>query len=257
MMRRSIVFAVLTAMSLLCPAAQAAGISVITDSGELSSFTLQNTGVSGGVSTLTLTLTDPTHEVLTTVNGAVVNIPASFTSSITLDVTTLGGGLYSISCATYSKTFGTGGTSSEAVLTANVITGFTFGDFFDLTGHVTGVTSDNLPGYSFSPFLGGNSVNNIALTATRYVGAPHMAGVIATSGASATGERCVLRKLRSRAGLAHLAGHWSQRVYCYPPHVQASPDRLIGTQFAHLAIFPRRRPSLSRQAPGVGSRSFG
>jgi len=193
MKRQSILFAAaLAAMSLLCPAARAAGIGVSTDSGDVGGFNLTNMGVSGGVSTLDLTLIASTSATLETVNGNAVSVPAAFTSPIVLDMTSLGGGMYSITGSNYIKTFGTGGSSSEAVLTANLTNGLappSLSTFLNLTGVVTGVTTDNLPGYSFALFASGGGGDNVTLTATNFSGgASSFATVISTPGARAIGS---------------------------------------------------------------------
>jgi hypothetical protein len=183
--------AVALAAILMCPGVQAAGIPVETDSGTLGGFTLTNAGISGGVTTLTLTLLNPASESLQTINGVAqggAGIPAAFEAPITLLVTPTGGGNYSItlSPATYTKTFGTG--SSSAELTYNLTAGVTpLANFFNLTGLVTSMVTDALPGFTFAPFNAGG-INNITLTATSFMGANSFASVISTVGASATGS---------------------------------------------------------------------
>jgi hypothetical protein len=204
--RRSILFAAaLTAMSLLCPATQAAGISVFTDSGTLGAFTLTNAGIApNGVATLSLKLLSPTAETLETVNGALVMLPAAFTSPITLAVTPLGFGAYSIAGATYTKTFGTG--AASAMLTANLTGGATaFANFFNLEGHVTAVGANALPGYTFAPFAAGTGIDNVTLTATNFTGGASSFGtVISTVGASATGSGAFSEAVPEPVSLAFL-----------------------------------------------------
>ena len=57
-----------------------------------------------------------------------------------------------------------------------------------MRGPVESVLTNGLPGFDFSPFAAGAGVNNFAMTATAFVGAMSVAGVISTVGASATGS---------------------------------------------------------------------
>jgi hypothetical protein len=175
-------------MSLLCPVAQAAGIPVNGDAGSLGMFQLTNTGISGGVSTLVLSLPTPGAEMITSINASPMIVPAAFQAPITLEVTSLGGGAYSIalSPATYTKTFGSGTATAE--LTYNLTAGqvVTVGNFsfFNLAGLVTSVVADALPGFTFAPFANGLGLEGITLVAE----GGSFAQVISTVGASMTGS---------------------------------------------------------------------
>jgi hypothetical protein len=185
---RSILFAAVGASGLFIPTARAAGINVVTDSGTVGAFTLTNTGISGGVATLSLSLIMPPTEALQTINGSSVSFPGMFTSPIMLEVTSLGGGSYSITSASYTKTFGTG--SAIASLTADITSGLTSGtSFFNLSGLVTSLVTDNLPGFTFINFANGTGKSDVTLTATSFSGgATSFASVVSMAGASATGS---------------------------------------------------------------------
>jgi hypothetical protein len=175
----------MAALSLFGSAARA-GTIVVNEAGNLGNFTLTNLGISGGVSTLSLLLR--TTQSVTEINGVDVSIPATFASPIKLEMTSLGGGMYSVttSPATYDKSFGSG--AASATLAYTLSTAVTPLDFFvNLKGPVESVLTNALPGFDFSPFATGAGVNNFALTATAFHGATSFAGVISTFGASATG----------------------------------------------------------------------
>jgi hypothetical protein len=188
MKRRSLVLAALVLVMSLAGSTAGAATIVTTDSGDLGSFTLTNTGITSGVSHLSLALTST--ESIETINGSPAVIPASFTTPITFNVTSTGGGTYSITMtSTPTKTFGT--SSSVATLSYDFTTGSTDTarpDFLNLAGFVTALTTDSLTGYSFAQFSPGTGLNNFTLTATNFSGATNLAGVLTTSGASATGS---------------------------------------------------------------------
>jgi hypothetical protein len=192
MKRRSLLFAaVLAIMSLASSTARAATL-VYTDSGDLGAFTLTNTGlISGTTYGLTLVLTTPGAENVVTINGVPTFEPATFMSPITLHATLVSPGDYDVSLipATYLKTFGSG--SAVASLTYNIKEGTTIAankDFLNLVGNVKSVVTNALPGYDFSPFMGGAGVHNMTLTATDFFGASTMDGVLTHPGAVAVGS---------------------------------------------------------------------
>lgn len=198
MTRRSVLFAVALAVMSLAGSAAPAGTLVLNDSGSLSGFTLTNLGISGGVTSLSLTLLDsgvPGAEHLETINGASVpndaNANANFAQPIMLSLTPLGGGTYSVSLSppTYTKEFGTGG--ATAILAYNLTTAVAptlLPKFLNLSGIVTSLIANSNPAYDFSQFAAGGS-NNFTLTATSFTGgASDFASVISTVGASATGS---------------------------------------------------------------------
>jgi hypothetical protein len=172
-------------MSLFGSAARASSV-VVNEAGSLGNFTLTNLGISGGVSTLSLMLR--TTQSLTEINGVDVSIPATFVTPITIELTPLGGGIYSAttSPATYDKTFGSGAASATLAYTFSTAVS-PLDDFLNMRGPVESVLTNALPGFDFSPFATGAGVNNFTMTATAFVGATSFAGVISTVGASATG----------------------------------------------------------------------
>jgi hypothetical protein len=178
-------------MSLASSTARAATL-VYTDSGDLGSFTLTNTGlISGTTYGLTLVLTTPGAENLVTINGVPTFEPASFMTPITLHATFVSPGDYDVSLvpATYLKTFGTG--PASASLTYDIKEGTTISvnkDFLNLVGNVTSVVTNALPGYDFTPFTVPGGIHNMTLTATDFIGASNMDGVLTHAGAVAAGS---------------------------------------------------------------------
>jgi hypothetical protein len=192
MKRRSLLFAaVLAVMSLASSTARAATL-VYTDSGNLGAFTLTNTGlISGKTYGLSLVLTTPGAENLVTINGVPTFEPASFMTPITLHATLVSPGDYDVSLvpATYLKTFGTA--PAVASLTYDLKEGTTIAankDFLNVVGDVTSVVTNALPGYDFSPFAVPGGIHNMTLTATDFLRAGSMDGVLTTPGAVAVGS---------------------------------------------------------------------
>jgi hypothetical protein len=136
---------------------------------------------------LTITLT---NVQLTTINGSAITPVAASLGNTTINVTstTFQSGVY-VYTATLStnKTFGTGGSGSEAILAYNVSSGYAQGSASSFSGDVTGVSSNNLAGYDFSPFNNGGGVVLTFNSSGSDIGAIiQSGGVIPTSG-TATG----------------------------------------------------------------------
>jgi len=169
----------------LASTAQAGGISVLSDSGNLNTFTLDNLG--GGDFTLSITAPD----TLTSINGAGVSIPATFdpvlafTASVSGSVVTV----TPTSPIPYTKTFGSG--TAIASLTYDLTIG-QIGTGINQNGLLLGgtiltVAPNALPGYDFSTLVGGT--HNFALTGQHYTGgAASIADVFAIAGSSVTGS---------------------------------------------------------------------
>jgi hypothetical protein len=193
MKRRSFLFAAaVAAMTVFGSAAQAANIVVNDDSGTLGTFTLTNIGIVGSTSTLQLDLTSPALQATNAINGVATVIPAAFSSPILLDVTPVGGGVYTVTSAEFLKTFGDVA-GSQAQLSFNITAAVTpLDNFLNLQGLVTAVVQNSLAfggdTYDFTPFATGLGTNSITLVGSSFGGASSFAGVIANVGAVATGS---------------------------------------------------------------------
>jgi len=194
--------ACVTAVLLGGSPAKAGTTAVTSDSGSLSTFTVTNEGVTGSgvgaVTTLKIVLTTPANESLADINGSPITpIAAAFTTTETLTLTNDGFGLYTVASGNYTKTFGSG---SVATLTYNLngnpiasggtLGGNSFDGTLNLSGTVTGVTANSLPGYDFSAFDNGLGVINLTLTGETFsgTGTHTFASVIATDGATVSGS---------------------------------------------------------------------
>jgi hypothetical protein len=190
MKRRSFLFAAaVAAMTVFGSAAQAANIVVNDDSGTLGTFTLTNIGIVGSTSTLQLDLTSPALQATNAINGVATVIPAAFSSPILLDVTPVGGGVYTVTSAEFLKTFGDVA-GSQAQLSFNITAAVTpLDNFLNLQGLVTAVVQNSLAfggdTYDFTPFATGLGTNFITLVTP---GPTSFASVIANVGASVTGN---------------------------------------------------------------------
>lgn len=160
--------------------AQAAGTPVVNDAGSLGVFTLTNNG--GG--SFTLSIVGPSS--LNVVNGTPIgSIPASFSATINFTANADGSGVTS---GDYTKTFGTApdaATLTYSLSSAQIGTGQNSNGLI-LSGLISAVDPNALPGWDFSGLVGGT--NTFVLTGTFYTGgASSIAGVFATAGASVTG----------------------------------------------------------------------
>jgi hypothetical protein len=199
MQRRSLALAAaLMVMSLVGSTARAGTTLVHTDAGVIGAVTIKNTGLvpmSGGSCcccdfALDISISTPTAENLTSINAVATVIPAAFMEPKSFIATLVSPGHYAITLVppTLTETFGTGAASAK--LAYDLTTGTTLADSTDLlhlAGSVTSVTSNALPGFDFSPFARGG-VQNITVTATTFIGATSMDGVLTTPGAVAVGS---------------------------------------------------------------------
>jgi hypothetical protein len=195
MKRRSVLFAVVALVAVSSFGSAAHATLVSSDSGSVGSFTLLNTGISGGVSHLELTFTSPASEALQTINGGSVSgIGALFTTPVSLDVTPNGANTYTVtSIGTTAKVFTDAASGTSAELEWNLSSASTTvnPNVLNLAGNVTSVTTNGLVNagttYDFSPFTNGSGSNKITLTATSFSGGiSSMASLIATAGGTAT-----------------------------------------------------------------------
>jgi hypothetical protein len=194
MKRRSLLFAaVLAVIGLAGSAAQAGRVVVSTDSGTIGGFTLTNTGISGGITTLVYTGTPNTTSFINTVNGSTVTPEVtSVQGPITLEVKQVGPESYDVTLVPPAYHQSVGPTGTQAELTFNAQTGVApaiLPNFFNVSGQILALIMNNDPTYDFSKFALGGS-QNITLTATSFTGAGvhSFAALISTPNATATGN---------------------------------------------------------------------
>ena len=191
MTRRSFFFAALAVAALSLGSAARAG-TVIADSGSVGTFSLTNIGVAGPTSTLSLAFIPPdgTSEHLDSVIDSSVHtglgIPALFDTPITLVLTSLGGGEYSVASPLIMKTYGTGVSTAQLMfnLTHGTVVQVGSLGFLNLTGLVTSLLNNALPGFDYSLFATGGGSNTLTLTTST----GSFVDVIKTFGASVTGS---------------------------------------------------------------------
>jgi hypothetical protein len=149
---------------LLGGAASKASTIVISDSGTVAGFTAVNLG--GG--SFLMTLTAPETE--TTINGLPVDIGALFVPSTLAFTATVSGENLTIVGGPYTKQFGATGADAKMAF------GLSAGEFGTgalshqsaLSGTISSVIDNSLPGFDFSGMLGGS--HTFALTATFFGG---------------------------------------------------------------------------------------
>jgi hypothetical protein len=168
------------AAMLIGSTAQAAGTPVLNDGGSVGVFTLTNNG--GG--SYTLSIAGPS--TLNIINGAPVgSIPASFSAAINFTANADGTG---VSSGDYTKTFGTApdaATLTYSLSSAQIGTGSN-GNGLLLSGLISAVDPNALPGWDFSSLIGGT--HSFALGGSFYTGgATTIAEVFATAGSSVSG----------------------------------------------------------------------
>jgi hypothetical protein len=168
---------------------------VVTDSGTINEFSFVNAGISGGTATINV-LTPSMVSAINTVNGVIVPPePARITgptSPFHFFVTPVG------NTGFFNVTLDEGVIKSvgakpgwQAVLPFNLSVGnvpASLPDFFNTSGHVTSVLSNNNPNYDFSNFSNGLGVINLTFTATSFTGATNFSDFFATPGATAVGN---------------------------------------------------------------------
>jgi hypothetical protein len=188
----SLFVAALVVISLAGSEAQAGRIVVQTDDGSIGGFTLTNTGISGGVTTLLYTGTPNPNSFVTHVNGDLLATPEPTEASptpITFTVTPVAGG-YNVSLVPPVYTQSVGATAgSQALLGFSLSTGNIFGpSIFNFEGKITSLMANNDPNFDFSSFaLGGSQF--ITLTGTTFGGgASNFTNLLTTVGGFATGS---------------------------------------------------------------------
>jgi hypothetical protein len=194
MKRRSVLFAAACAVMTLASSAAQAGTVVFSDSGSLGGFTMTNEGISGTTATILISKLPNAQSFINNVNGVVVpQEPVSVNGPVTLLVTPTGGEEYSLALSPPEYTKSVGGTAgSQAQLMFNQTLGVAptkLPSFFNSSGTVTSLVSNNNPTYDFSPFADGLGSINLTFTATTFTGGVHsFADLFSTKGATATGS---------------------------------------------------------------------
>ena len=133
-------------------------------------------------------------------------------------LTSLGGGEYSVSSPSIMKTFSSGSATAQLMFNLNhgtVVQAGSLG-FLNLTGMVTSLMNNALPGFDYSLFASGTGSNTLTLTTST----GSFSNVIANVGASLGGSGLLRR--RSRTHLDGLAGHRAERPFHVPPVCQAN-----------------------------------
>lgn len=181
----------LAAVLAMVTPALAAPILVNDDSGNIGSFTFTNEGVLGTTAVIGVGVPSVTSQ-MNTVNGAVIPPePAAVSTPLTLLVAPTGPGTYVTNIAGGSATKTIGGTlGQQAQLAFNLDTGSTplnQPDFFNSSGPILSLLSNNNPLYDFLNFAKGGIIN-MTFTATSFTGTTSFAGLFATPGASAIGN---------------------------------------------------------------------
>jgi hypothetical protein len=191
MLHRAFLFASALAIAGLAVSAAHAGTVVVgSDSGSLGLFRLTSESVAGNASTLKLEILGPTSTY--SINGNPVIIPMTWSSPLSLTFTDLGNGRYSVSSATFDKTYGESPdqtTLSYELTAAGATT--SLANFLNISGSVLGVLNNPLDyngtTYDFSPFAAGGTIN-FAFTGTNYSGGVSSFGaLLKTAGASVSG----------------------------------------------------------------------
>ena len=168
-----------------------AGQVVVTASGNIGEFEMTNTGISGSTATIQLSAPEITSQ-LNTVNGAFIPPELVMVNSpITLDVTQISPGVYSLGLVppNYTETIGAIA-GQQAELAFNLTSGATpaaLPNFFNASGAITLLLANANPLYDFADFAQGGDIN-FAFTATSFGGTSSFAGLFDTVGATAVGN---------------------------------------------------------------------
>ncbi len=173
--------------------AGAASITVFQDSGNVGAFTFTNTGFTSGTTAAITVAEQVSPSQMNTVNGAIIPPePISVTSPTVLLVTPTGGGQYTLHVTPEDPSKIIGGTlGQQARLTFNLTTGntpATLPNFFNASGPVLSLLTNQNPLYDFTPFSNGKGTINFTFTATSFTGTSNFAGLFSTPGAVATGN---------------------------------------------------------------------
>jgi hypothetical protein len=187
---RALILAMMLA-ALMAGTAQAASIAVLTDSGNLGEFSFTNTGIISGTATIAVAVPSLISTV-NTVNGAIIPPePIKVNTPLTLQVTPTGAGEYSLALPSgITKTVGAT-VGQQAILTFNLTRGDTpaaLPNFFNASGPVLALLTNQNPLYDFGAFANGLGKINFTFTATTFTGTASFAGLFSTVGASAVGN---------------------------------------------------------------------
>jgi hypothetical protein len=146
--------------------AEAGGILVLEDSG---GGTVDVHGTAAGADVTNF------NTMITEINGVAVSFLLTLD---TLHITDVGG----VITGTGVKTIGSPG--AQAILDFSITSGIVFGSHFNMDGVITGVVSNNLPGYDFSAFKNPGALITLAIdkTGTNYANIVNHTGTVAKSG---------------------------------------------------------------------------
>jgi hypothetical protein len=192
---RSICFAVtlMAAAVTSLGSAQAAGILVTTDSGNIGGFTATNEGVVGNTATILFAVPNETSQ-MNTVNGLFITPePTAVIGPLTLTVmvTAAGSENYNLALVPPTAVQTVGGTlGSQAIMDFNLQHGVApsvLPNFFNMSGLITSLVANLNPNLDFSNFAHGGD-QNITLTATSFTGATSFATFFQNVGATAVGN---------------------------------------------------------------------
>jgi len=173
--------------TLLFSGTVAKAVLVTSDAGSIASFKLTNLGAGS----FQLDLTGP--GALTAINGvapapaiaAAFTTPVLFTASVAgTTVTVTGGGA---GTKTFTDPAGGTATLSYALTGGDIGTGINKNGLI-LAGLISGIGSNAVAGYDFSPLVGGTHTWSLAGAIYSGIGVTSMASVFATTGATVTGS---------------------------------------------------------------------
>jgi hypothetical protein len=185
------IVAMMLIAALMAGTAQAASITVLTDSGNLGEFNFTNIGIISGTATIAVAVPSLISTV-NTINGAIIPPePIKATTPLTLQVTPTGAGEYTLALpAGITKTVGST-VGQQAILTFNLTRGDTpaaLPNFFNASGPVLALLANANPLYDFAAFGNGLGKINFTFTATTFGGVSSFASLFSTVGATATGN---------------------------------------------------------------------
>lgn len=150
-----------------------AGVVVMTASGGIGGVELDNLGISGGTATIEIERVPNLFSFVNTVNGNTIvpQDPVTVQGPITLLVTQTAPEQYSLalSPATYTEAIGVT-PATQSIMAFNMKTGVApavLPNFFNMSGNITSLLSNNNPTYDYSMFAKGGDLN-LTFTGTTF-----------------------------------------------------------------------------------------
>jgi hypothetical protein len=164
-----------------------AGTVVTTASGSIGGVQLDNTGVSGGVSTIVIGRLPNLFSFVNTANGAsIAPVAVGIDGPITMLVHQVTPGNYSLSLvpAHYVETIGAtpGMTADLSFALSSGVAPLNLPNFFNASGAIAALLDNNNPVLDFSRFGGGGTINFTFTGTTFSTGIDSFAGLFATPG---------------------------------------------------------------------------